>query len=337
MAPDKHTALRFMTTCGLIMIAGLLLRAAYQRYELRPWTRHGLVKADIVSLAPQVNGKISEVSVTDNQQVRKGTVLFRIDARPYILARDRAKTDLRRAHQEVATLKAAVDIAAARLRSAEAAHTHTKRNKQRLEFLFNNDGLSQKSLDDAVRAFDEAASAMDASRAGLAEATMRLGSPGEDNVLIEGARLRLEQAALNLSYTEVRAPVDGHVVNVSISPGDYAVAGRAVMAVVDTRSIHVMAAFKETQLKSIRVGSPAVVTLMTSPDSPLTGKVKSIGCAISPREFSASEGLVPSLPAVFDWVRLAQRVPVEIHLTSEIKGKKVIPGTTASVAVSTGA
>ncbi|VFQ44798.1 HlyD family secretion protein [Desulfoluna butyratoxydans] len=336
MKLQKNSVHRLLATGGLILVSGFLMLTAYRRYELRPWTRHGLVEADIVALAPQVNGKISEVKVTDNAKVRNGDVLFRIDARPYVLARDSAASALRKARQEVATLRATVDIATARVKSAEATYVNTKRNKERYEFLLKHNSISQKSLDDAVMAFDESSSALDASRAALKEAKMRLGATGEDNVLIESARLRLERAELDLSYTEVRSPVNGHVVNVRINPGDYAVTGQPVMAVVDDQSIHVMAAFKETQLESIRMGSPATVSLMTMPDTPLQGQVKSIGCAISPSEFSASAGLVPSLPAVFDWVRLAQRVPVEITFSSTIKDLRVIPGTTASVAISSG-
>ncbi|VVS91439.1 HlyD family secretion protein [Desulfoluna spongiiphila] len=154
----KNSAHRLLATGGLILVAGLLMLTAYRRYELRPWTRHGLVEADIVALAPQVHGKISEVKVTDNVEVRNGDVLFRIDARPYILARDSAKSALRKARQEVATLRATVDIATARVKSAEAAYVNTKRNKERFIFLLEHNSISQKSLDDAVRAFDESAS-----------------------------------------------------------------------------------------------------------------------------------------------------------------------------------
>lgn len=336
MKPNKNSIIRLLTTSGLVLLAGVLMLTAYRRYELRPWTRHGLVQANIVALAPQVHGNISEVLVHDNEEVHKGDILFRIDPRPYILALDSAKISLQKARQEVATLEATVDIATARIKFAESTFAYTKRNRERLEFLFQHNTISERDLDDIKRAFDESASSLAAAQATLTEAKMRLGVSGEENVLIKSARIRIAQAELNLSYTEVSSPVDGHVVNVGVDPGDYAVSGKAVLAVVDARSLHVMAAFKETQLKTIRKGSSATVTLMTMPDTPLTGRIQSIGSAISPKEFSSSEGLVPSLPAAFDWVRLAQRVPVKITFSSNIQGLEVIPGTTVSVAINAG-
>lgn len=165
------------------------------------------------------------------------------------------------------------------------------------------------------------------------DARVRLGETDDKNIMIQSAIIRLEQARLNLSYTEVTSPVDGRVVNVEINTGDYVTAGKPAVAVVDKNSIHVMAAFKETQLDTIRIGDKASIRLMSMKGTPLNGKIMSIGSAIDPSEYAASNSLVPSIPAAFDWVRLAQRVPVEIQFVTLGNNLNIIPGTTASVAI----
>lgn len=147
------------------------------------------------------------------------------------------------------------------------------------------------------------------------------------------SKVSLETAKLKLSWTSIYAPGDGYVTNLELKEGDYSNTGSAMLAFVDSNSYWVYGYFKETQLKHIKPGDRAVVTLMSHRDKPIEGVVNSIGRAISTPGTANISELVPEISATFDWVRLAQRVPVRIELKKVPEGVDLIVGTTASVAV----
>ena len=150
---------------------------------------------------------------------------------------------------------------------------------------------------------------------------------------LNGSKVSLETAKLKLSWTSIYAPSDGYVTNLEFKEGDYSNTGSAVLAFVDSNSYWVYGYFKETQLKHIKPGDRAVVTLMSHRDKPIEGVVNSIGRAISTPDTADVSELVPEISATFDWVRLAQRVPVRIELKKVPEGVDLVVGTTASVAV----
>ena len=148
--------------------------------------------------------------------------------------------------------------------------------------------------------------------------------------------MALDRAKLDLAWATISAPSDGFVTNVTIEEGDYARVGTPLLAFVDSTSFWVSGYFMETQLRYINVGDPATITLMAHPDKPLGGEVESFGRAISPPHVAQVDGLaglVPQIEPTFDWVRLAQRVPVRVKITQVPQGVDLIAGTTASVAV----
>jgi len=174
--------------------------------------------------------------------------------------------------------------------------------------------------------------------AALAQAKAKLGAPGEDNVQVRTAKAQVAQAELNLEWTKVEAPSDGYVTNVNVAQGNFASAGTPLMVFVDRASFYVFGFFKETQLRYIEKGDKAVVTLMSHTDQPLEGIVESVGWAINPPKIAETgqggqPGKVPQVEPTFDWIRLAQRVPVRIRLVKVPKELKLIAGLTASVAI----
>ena len=130
------------------------------------------------------------------------------------------------------------------------------------------------------------------------------------------AKANMKLAALNLSYTKVRASVDGYVTNMNTSPGTYVTAGSQLMALVDTDSFWVAAYFKETQLPHIALGQKVKLTFMGYPDQPFAGEVRSIGWGtyVQDGSGSVSTGLLPTISQTIDWVRLPQRFAVRIHV-----------------------
>jgi RND family efflux transporter MFP subunit len=152
---------------------------------------------------------------------------------------------------------------------------------------------------------------------------------------IDGATESLNTAKLNLSYTKVYAEIDGYVSNITFQIGTQATANKPLLALVDTSSYWVFGFFREDTIHDVAIGNDAVVTLMAYPDRPLKGKVESIGWGIALADGNPGNNLLPSIKPVFQWIRLAQRIPVRIKLDTLPEDVKLRFGLTASVMVKT--
>ncbi len=196
-----------------------------------------------------------------------------------------------------------------------------------------DEAQAQANLTIAREELAEAISASATAKASLLEAEANLGQWGDENVRIKQAEVALANAELELSFTAVTAASDGYVTNLLVTNGTFANAGEPQLAFVSAKSFWVYGFFRETQLRHIKIGDPAVVTLMSHPDRPIGGVVESINQAIYPPNIATSEDLIPQIEPTFDWVRLAQRVPVRIRLDGRPEDLPLIVGTTASVAI----
>ena len=153
---------------------------------------------------------------------------------------------------------------------------------------------------------------------------------------IDVATEQLRSARLNLGYTRIRAAVDGYVSNINFQIGDQAVANSPILALVDSGSFWVFGYFRESEIGTIDIGDPARVTLMAYPDQPLTGTVESLGWGIAPGDGNAGYNLLPSIKPVFQWIRLAQRIPVRVRIDQLPEGVELRYGLTASVMILSG-
>ena len=222
--------------------------------------------------------------------------------------------------------KAAIEASRAGVPAAEASLAEAKA------------GLSEAQANALVArtGLGEAEASLGRARADLAQAKVDLGEPGENNVRIQAAKASLAAAELNLLWTRVEAPCDGYATNVRVFEGAYAAPGAQMIAFVDSSSFWVYGFFRETQLSDIEPGDHAKITLMGRPDALLEGEVESIGWAINPPNIATIDGpsgVVPQVQPMFDWIRLAQRVPVRVRLTSVPDDVRLVAGTTASVAI----
>ena len=151
-----------------------------------------------------------------------------------------------------------------------------------------------------------------------------------------GANAQLQQAQLNLEFTDVKAPVDGYVTNLNLRRGSQAIANQPALALIDINSYWIHGYFREDRIEGVKAGDRAIVTLMSYPDRPLEGQVDSLGWGIAQDDGSTGHNLLPNINATFEWIRLAQRVPVRVHLVDPPKDIPLRVGTTASVMVMTG-
>jgi RND family efflux transporter MFP subunit len=152
---------------------------------------------------------------------------------------------------------------------------------------------------------------------------------------VDVAEANLHAARLDLEFTEVRAPVDGYVTNLLLRYGSQTVANQPALALIDINSFWVHGYFKETQIEHIRPDNKVVIKLMTWPDAPLEGIVESMGWGIAQQDGAPAADLLPAINPSFDWIRLAQRIPVRIRLTHVPEEVELRVGTTASVFVIT--
>jgi len=150
---------------------------------------------------------------------------------------------------------------------------------------------------------------------------------------IDSSTEALNSSKLNLSYTKVYAKVDGYVSNINFQTGSQASANKPILALVDENSYWVFGFFREDAIPKVEVGDKAVVTLLAYPDTPISGKVESIAWGISHSDGNPGNNLLPSIKPVFQWIRLAQRIPVRIKLDKLPKDIKLRFGLTASVMI----
>jgi len=296
--------------------------------------------------------------------VKAGDLLFAIDPRTFKASLDQARAQLDETGdnyqvlvQQVEAAKATVDVSRAAITQArssiKAMDSTIEKNEaeyDRQKELLPRKATSQKAVDrakanyeisieqrkTAVAALAQSKASLLESEAELAEAKANLGAAGDANASIRAARAAVRQAELNLEFTQVRAPVDGYVTNLNLRLGSQAVTNQPALALVDVNSFWVDGFFKETSIGKIREGDKAVMTLMTYPDTPLEGYVDSLGWGIAQQDGSTGFELLPNISPTFEWIRLAQRVPVRIHLTNVPDEVELRVGTTCSVLVKTG-
>ncbi len=346
----------------LAAVAAVLLK--YWDHVTNPWTRDGQVRAEVIQLTPRVSGPIVNLPIRDNQFVKAGDLLFEIDPRTYEASLAQARAQLDETGDDVAALekqvevaKASVQVSKATIRQAQSAikETDTQIETNRAEFERQKDLLprratSQKAVDrartsyevsrqqrlSAVAGLEQARASVLEAEANLAEARANLGAIGESNSRVRAALASVRQAELNLEFTKVRAPVDGYVTNLNLRLGSQAVTNQPALALVDVSSYWIDGFFRENRVADIRAGNRAIVTLMTYPDTPLEGRVDSLGWGIAQDDGSTGFDLLPTISPTFEWIRLAQRVPVRIQLLDLPEGIDLRVGTTASVLVMTG-
>ena len=358
------TAFRLLMTLAVILLAAGVVAYKYWDYVINPWTRDGQIRAQVIQITPRISGPIVNLPIKDNQLIKSGELLFEIDPRTFAAALaearanlDRARDDIKALEKQVEAAQAAVmqfdaqiEAATANITRTKAELERTKVDLERADKLVKEGNVSVRRYDLAVADYESAVSAQNnavaivaearaqklKAEADLAQARANLGAKGEENARLRAAKAAVEAAELDLEFTEVRAPVDGYVTNLTLRLGSQGVANQPALALVDVNSFWVDGFFRETFVGEIHPGDEAVVTLMTFPDTPIIGQVDSIGWGIAQQDGSTGEKLLPNISPTFEWIRLAQRVPVRVHLGELPEGIELRVGTTASVLVRTG-
>jgi membrane fusion protein (multidrug efflux system) len=283
-------------------------------------TDDAYVKADNTTVAPKVSGYLHEVLVGDNEHVRAGQVLARIDQRDFNVALDQARADVAAAHAAILSKQAqlgvqlaVIDAARATVDVDKAAVTFAaQENKRYTDLASTGFGSVQNAQQAQARnAGAEAAIARDT--ANLASAVKQVdllkAEIVQTNAALARAQALQSQAELNLEYTSIVAPIDGVVGNRSLRVGQFVQAGTQLMSVVPAAGAYVVANFKETQLTDVRKGQAVEIAVDTFPGQIVHGHVDSIAPA-SGQEFA----LLPPDNATGNFTKVVQRIPVKIAL-----------------------
>ncbi|AOP43648.2 HlyD family secretion protein [Edwardsiella piscicida] len=322
-SPASRTALFLAITFTIIIFA-------IHKYNQRLSTRHGVVRANIINIAPQVSGLVTQVNVRHNQAVKKGDLLFSIDDSDYKINLQNAQANLANVEQQLLEQSAAVLSAKAALQNAQSQYRYRQANFQRISNLKQHNFASTNDYQQAETDLSVSKGNVATAQARLQQAIAARGAIGPDNAQLLAAKAALAKAELDLARTHIYAPSNGNIATVNLNVGDYARPGSAVLAEVDTDNIWVEGAFPETVIAGIRVGDQAKVYLMADTHIVYRGHVQSIGSAINSKELP-NPGLLSELPQVFDWVRLAENVPVNIQLDPGSDMANLIPGLSATV------
>jgi multidrug resistance efflux pump len=311
-APSRRADPLRRWTLVILVVFVLLFGWTLIADRLTPYTSDASVRAFVVRIRPEVSGKVIEVAVHDNQIVRTGDLLYRIDPTPFRIAVERAEAKLAAAGQTVGASTAAVDEAQAQLVQEIAQRDNVREQAARV-FELVRVGVYAKSKGDQARSeLDTAEAQVQRAQASLEQARQALGPQGADNPQIREALAALEQARLDLARTTLRAPGDGVVTNLQLNIGQFAAAGQPALTFLDARLVWLQAFVRENSLEYISPGTRAEVVLDVLPGRVLPARVESIGWGVGEGDVDPTTGLPKTHQGTGGWLAPAQRFPVDL-------------------------
>jgi len=276
------------------------------------YTSQATVQAFVVRMAPEVAGRVIEVNVIDNQRVKGGDVLFRIDPQPFELALQQEEAKLAGVGQSIGANTAAVSSAQERLIEAKAKRDNVHEQASRVLQLVEKGVYPKARADTATKELEVAESQVREAAAEVERARQELGPQGNDNPQFREALAAAEQAKLNLVRTTVLAPSDGVITNLQLTDGEFVASGEAALTFIDTRDVWINANFRENSLENVKPGDPVELVLDALPGRIFAAKVQGVGWGVSQGSIDPETGL-PKTNESMGLVRSPQRFTVKIE------------------------
>jgi len=332
---SRRRQLRFGLMVGVpvvLVVAAAVVWLLGGRYEE---TDDAYVRAAMVAVSADVAGRVVEIAVHENQVVKPGDLLFRLDDAPFVIAVQEAEAHLAQAKLTVAQMKATYRQRHADVIAAQSTAAYQEHEFERQNGLLAAGIASRAQVDQLRNASDTARQQVAASEQQAQAALAALGgdpsTPVDKHPSVQQAQAALDRAKLNLSYTRVTAPTGGVVTKVEqLQVGNYLNAAVPAFALVSTTDVWIEANFKENQLAHMHAGQAAKIAVDGFPDHDLRGRVASL----SPGTGSTFSMLPPE-NATGNWVKVVQRLPVRVTLEDARVAATLHTGLSATVTVDT--
>ena len=332
-------ARRFLFQGTLMLIGPVALLAVGAYYYIVSArfvsTDNAYVKAEKIVVSTDLSERVVEVGVRDNEAVKPGQLLFRLDDQPYRIGLQRAEAQLKHAMQEIDVLRATYRQKVAELKLVEGDVDYYRTISDRQDQLSNKGVVSQSKYDEARRDLRNALQRVQAIRQEIERAVASLGGnpdlPKEKHPDVLTAMAAVDQAALDLRRTAVWAPVAGIVTHMDLQVGEYVRAGAPIFSMVRTGYVWVEANLKETDLTHVRVGQKAAIRIDTYPEREWVATVESISPATG-----AEFALLPPQNASGNWVKVVQRLPARLAIATGPNDPPLRAGMSAVVEIDTG-
>ncbi|MFQ2246745.1 HlyD family secretion protein [Aeromonas enteropelogenes] len=339
---SQHKKIPLLAAMVLALLGLLFAGYWYLHGRYFESTDNAYLQSEVTGISSKLSGYISEVLVTDNQSVKAGQLIARLDDREFQSQVAEAQADLHLIQATIENLAATrvqqlslIQQAEARVASAEAEQLRARQQVQRIGQLNQRHYSSQDSLDEVRASLQVTQAQMQEAKAALQAARERLlvldAEAKQNQAKLALSSAQLEQARLELSYTELRAPADGIIGKRSLREGLYVQSGMQVASLVPLQQVWVEANFKETQLAHMQPGQKVEVILDAYPDQPIEGIIDSLAPATG-----AKFALLPPENATGNFTKIVQRVPVKIRIPEPgpLAGK-LRPGLSTEVIVDT--
>ncbi|MCA8928931.1 MAG: HlyD family secretion protein [Alphaproteobacteria bacterium] len=298
-------------------------------------TENAYVKADILQISADVEGRVTEVAVKDHQRVKQGDLLFRIDSAPIEIAVARARAEMGMVYTEVETMRAQYEEAKSALGEIDARIAYLERQTARQETLRKRGVTSRDALDKVTSDL-----AVERQKRVAAQQTMHrlltaLGGDANmdarEHPMYKEKVTMLRDARLDLERSAVYAPTNGIITNMKLQTGEYVESGKPVFSLISTGQPWVEANLKETDLTHVKVGQEATVVVDAYPDKMFTATVESISPATG-----AEFAVLPPQNATGNWVKVVQRLPVKLRIVDDHdEATPLRAGMTVSISIDT--
>ncbi len=348
--PESRTTIRrsmeirpFLITLAAVAIAGLLGWAMWGTYMGAPWTRDATVRAYVVTMASEVAGRIVELHVVDNKYVRKGDLLLMIDPTNFRIAVSQAEAAVQQAQANLQNIDAQMNVQQAQINASEAqlrlgraALVFAQQQAERYQKLAKDGWGTVQNAQQFTSQLQQQEATVQSAQENLNQTLRQVETLKAQRLSAEAglaqAKAQLNQAQVNLERTRILAPVDGYVTNLLAQLGDYVNVGANTISLVDGDSFWVDGYFEETNIGPIRVGDPAQIKLMGHGQI-VRGHVDSIARAINVANAQPNGQGVATVNPIFTWIRLAQRIPVRIHIDEVPPNFVLSAGMTATIEI----
>ena len=326
--------LRVVKTAAALLVVGIAMLLGGDAFE--EWRRHvttdnAQVKARLVAISSDVDGRVTAVNVRDDQRVSRGDVLFHIDREPFALHLNEMEARLNRARHQVEALRSRYRLVRIEVERAQARAAYLQRDHAR-HLQLSTDGSGTRAQLDASR-YELSAARLEAevlrerAKSVLADLGGDADTPVESHASFQRVKAERDRSARELARTIVRAPVDGYVTNLGLEPGEYVEAGKKTFTIVAADRAWVVANLKESELEQVIPGQRARIVVDAYPGHEIGATVSSISPATG-GVFS----LLPPQNASGNWVKVVQRVPVRLEL-GDTSGLALRVGMSARVSI----